>query len=174
VPKRSAAFPVRREALRFNAVTRNDSWASAAPLAASRAGVTGCGSHWDGAPSPTIAHSSRNGATGRCRGPSRTMSVSGIRGVTAPCASTSSVQTGRTRVSAMVCGSPTTQSKASIGVVLAPRRATAIGGVKNRRRIVSLAISVRSEGDEPGDPGELVNPVALQDPGRPGRRDERL
>ena len=110
-----------------------------APLAARSASVTGAGTQLGGSPSPVIAHSSMNGASGRSSAPSRRVSRWGIRGATLPSVRTSSVHVGRMRVSATVCGSPGPQSKASSGVRLPPTRAIATDGLKKMRRIVFAA-----------------------------------
>src|SRR6185437_3153676 len=109
-------------------------------LDASSAGVTGWATHPAAGPSPVSAHSSRNGATGRCRAPSRTEIDVGSLVVTLPAASTSSVHSGRIRVSAIVCGSPGPQLKEAIGLVLPPSLATATEGLNRSLRIVSAVI----------------------------------
>src|SRR5215469_18982835 len=82
------------------------------------------------------AHSSKKGATGRNKPPSRNCMVAGSDGCTDPSASTFRETAGAITVRPAPCklGS-SSQLKLTSGVSLEPKRATAIGG---RKKISSI------------------------------------
>jgi len=107
VPNASRPLSARRAALRFRASMRSPRARSVTPLACKRSIVSGASSQAAGGSagrSETIAHTSKNGQTGRICSPSLNLISSGMIGSTRPSGSTLSDHAGATTVSPSVRG----------------------------------------------------------------------